>query len=1018
MRLHGIWIIEDDTGLKGRLFLWAEPIRAQVSKGKGKKNIHPYSLSSEEILDSLKLPADPHQATLLLPSSPSMPLSLATTETESDENPQIKEWKTPGVVVHDDHILNFLISLDETRLKEEKILLAEDLISLSNIARFAVELLIRQRFVPSIRRQKAEDRGQKTEGRRQKAKDRRQEVEEKELICYWQPVFVQEEEKRLFSHLKELVPDSGRCVCENIPAKENLVLHLLTFLINQAIKNFISYDLRGFFAGEDCITKGEEGLLHIPRGDLLYTRFKEWSSPLKIKPKAKGFRTCFRLESPEDNDQPWFLRFLFQAEDDPSLIIDTKDAWERKRRIQKAGLPEDFHHQFLTDLGVATRLFSLMEKALVVPKPTSLSLNTLEAYSFLQESAVILKECGFGIFVPSFWDMATRKGTQPKVVMKAAASAGNSGFGLSQMINFDWQIACGDKTITPVEFEALVRLKIPLVNIRGQWVELQPELTENLLKYLNKTEGVPLAEFIRLSLGSEQEGLQVERIEAKGWLKELLEGLSGSVKLDELPQPGDFRGEMRPYQIRGFSWMAYMNKFGLGVYLADDMGLGKTIQFIALLQNQKKEGLTKPSLLVCPTSVIGNWERELAKFSPDMAVLVHHGAGRLTSKGFSHEVKGKDVIITSFPLLHRDRDVLKDIDLGYIVLDEAQNIKNPYTKQAQATRAIKADLKVALTGTPIENRLSELWSIMEFLNPGYLKGLAEFRREFAIPIERYNDEEKAKGLKGLISPFILRRLKTDPAIITDLPEKVEVKTFSLLTKEQATLYQATVTNMMQKIDSLDGIDRKGEVLALLIKLKQICNHPALFLKDMSKLSLRSGKLERLIQMLEEVLEENDRALIFTQFAEMGKMLKGYLEEQFLGEVLFLYGGLSRKKREEMIARFQMETGPKLFVLSLKAGGLGLNLTQANRVFHFDRWWNPAVENQATDRCFRIGQKKNVIVHKFICQGTVEERIDEMIEKKKGLAEKIVGAGENWITELSTDKLRQLFALDKKAVMEE
>ncbi|HIE05701.1 MAG TPA: DEAD/DEAH box helicase, partial [bacterium (Candidatus Stahlbacteria)] len=333
-------------------------------------------------------------------------------------------------------------------------------------------------------------------------------------------------------------------------------------------------------------------------------------------------------------------------------------------------------------------------------------------------------------------------------------------------------------------------------------------------------------------------------------------------------------------------------------------------------------------------------------------------------------------------------------------------------------RQFNCDLKIALTGTPIENRLTELWSIMEFLNPGYLGGLRSFKRNYAIPIERYNDREKANRLKAIISPFILRRLKTDPKIISDLPNKVEIKTFCPLVKEQATLYQVTVDEMMESIGSSKGMKRKGAILALLMKLKQICNHPALFLHDKSKIAGRSGKLLRLKEMLEEVLEEGDRALIFTQFAEMGRMLKTYLEDVFLQEVLFLYGGVPRKIRERLIARFQSKEGPPFFILSLKAGGLGLNLTSASRVFHFDRWWNPAVEDQATDRCFRIGQRKDVIVHKFICQGTLEERIDALLEKKRGLADRIIGAGESWLTELSTSELSRLLTLSEDAVMGE
>ncbi len=996
MKLHGIWILDDE--IKGSLFLWAEELKPHLPAKPRKTNTHPYAVSSQEILEQIKIPATTHQQPLLLPSYPAFPIPSTSMDIEIEDKPVLKEWKTPGVIVKEDEILPFLVFLDEAELKGKKILLGDDILFLSKVAAYAIELLIRQRFIPYLKW-----------------------TQDKELVCLWQPVFINDEEKRLFSYFKESMPDVIRCavIKMGIPSREKLISGFLTSLINQTIKNFIKYDLRNFFGGEELIAQGKNAhLLDVRRKDIIYTQFKEWSSPLKVKPQTKGFRTCFRLEPAKDNDTPWYLRFLLQAEDDPSLLIDVKDAWEKKKKVEKAGLKGDFHNRFLADLGVALRLFPQIERALNEPKPHELTINTIEAYSFLQDVSLLFKECGFGVFVPSFWDIARKKGTQPKVMMKVAPTASSSKFGLAQLLQFDWQIAIGDEIISNEEFERLVELKIPLVNIRGQWVEIQPDMADHILKYLKTEKEISLNEFIRLSLGGgDEKGLSLAGFEAKGWLGELLEGLKGDVRIKELPQPDDLKGTLRPYQIKGLSWMDYMNRFGLGVCLADDMGLGKTIQFIALLLHQKKQGLNCPSLLVCPTSVIGNWERELTRFAPNIKVLVHHGQARLKDKEFKKEAQDVDVIITSFSLIHRDKEGIQNIAFKYMVLDEAQNIKNPYTRQAQATRSIKSDLKIALTGTPIENRLSELWSIMEFLNPGYLRGMNEFKKEFVIPIERYNDEEKANKLKQIISPFILRRLKTDSTIITDLPDKVEIKAFCPLTKEQATLYQATVDDMMKQIEEKEGIDRKGAVLALLTKLKQICNHPALFLHDRSRLELRSGKLERLKEMLEEVLEENDSALIFTQFAEMGKMLKNYLEDAFLSDVLFLHGGVLRKKREEMINRFQQENGPSLFVLSLKAGGLGLNLTRANRVFHFDRWWNPAVENQATDRAFRIGQKKNVMVHKFICQGTIEDSIDDILERKKGLADKIVGAGENWITELSTKQLRQLFTLRQEAVME-
>ncbi len=378
------------------------------------------------------------------------------------------------------------------------------------------------------------------------------------------------------------------------------------------------------------------------------------------------------------------------------------------------------------------------------------------------------------------------------------------------------------------------------------------------------------------------------------------------------------------------------------------------------------------------------------------------------------KISKRDVIITTYSLAQRDVDVLSAVSWRHLVLDEAQNIKNPSARQTQAIKKIKAGNRIALTGTPVENRLSELWSIMDFLNPDYLGSAKSFRKDFVLPIERYRSKERSEMLRGIVQPFVLRRLKTDPTIINDLPEKMEMKVNYNLTPEQASLYAAVVDEMLGKIELSEGIERKGQILSALTKLKEICNHPALFLQDGSTLDGRSGKLSRLEEMLYEVTAAGERALIFTQYAGMGTMLRHHLQKQLGCEVLFLHGGTPKKQRDSMIQRFQSGDVP-LFVLSLKAGGLGLNLTAANHVFHYDRWWNPAVENQATDRVFRIGQKKNVFVHKFVCLGTLEERIDQMIEDKKALAESVIGTGEAWLTELSNDALRDLITLRRDAV---
>jgi SNF2 family DNA or RNA helicase len=436
------------------------------------------------------------------------------------------------------------------------------------------------------------------------------------------------------------------------------------------------------------------------------------------------------------------------------------------------------------------------------------------------------------------------------------------------------------------------------------------------------------------------------------------------------------------------------------------------------LQHARRAGERRPMLLICPTSVVGNWEKEATRFTPDLPVLVHHGLARRKGDAFRQEANEHALVISSYALLQRDLEVLRKVSWSALILDEAQNVKNAQTKQAKAARSIPPGTRIALTGTPVENNVGDLWSLMEFLNPGLLGTQAEFKRRFFLPIQADRDPEALERLRCLTGPFILRRLKSDKSIIADLPEKMEMKVYCTLTREQASLYQAVVSEVEQALEAAEGIQRKGLVLATLSKLKQVCNHPAQFLGDNSAIEGRSGKLARLTEMLEEVLAEGDRALVFSQFAEMGAILKRHLQESFGREALFLHGGTPKRERDRMVERFQAQAdAPPLFILSLKAGGTGLNLTSANHVFHFDRWWNPAVENQATDRAFRIGQKRRVQVHKFVCAGTLEEKIDEMIERKQELAQRIVGAGESWLTELSTAELRDIMALRGSAVAE-
>ena len=759
---------------------------------------------------------------------------------------------------------------------------------------------------------------------------------------------------------------------------------------------------------------------------------QEWRRPLFLS-LAAPFRLCFRLEEPllgeeaeetsASSDASWYVRYLLQSVEDPSLLVPVEDAWSRKGVVTPLLRRDDFQPRefLLAALGQASKICSEIEASLKSAAPSGYALDTAGAQDFLAEKAWMLEQAGFVVQFPAWW---TRKGTKQRLTAKASAKSPSmtslAGLSLQTIVEFQWEAALGGVTLSREELEALARQKVSLVRVRGQWVQLDPQEIEAALAFWSrqKQEKVSLRQLARMALGAERApgGLAIEGVEASGWLEEWLARLNGSASLETLPTPEGFHGTLRPYQQRGYEWLRFLGQWGLGACLADDMGLGKTAQTLAFLGSQWEESGRRPALVICPTSVVGNWYREAQRFSPDLPVMVHHGLTRTRGDAFRKEAEAHGIVLSSYALLHRDFELLQGVPWAGIVLDEAQNIKNPETKQSKAARALQADWRIALSGTPVENHVGDLWAILEFLNPGFLGSQAEFKRNFYFPIQANHDPDAAERLKRITRPFILRRLKTDRTIIADLPDKIESKMYCTLTPEQASLYAAVVKEVTERLDEAEGIQRRGMVLATLTKLKQICNHPAQFLGDNSQIAGRSGKLARLTEMLEEALSAGDKALIFTQFTEMGGIIRKHLQERFGREVLFLHGGVSKKARDRMVERFQEEGGAlPFFLLSLKAGGVGLNLTAASHVFHFDRWWNPAVENQATDRAFRIGQKKNVQVHKFLCVGTLEEKIDAMIESKREVAANVVGTGEGWLTELSTAELKELFTLRQDAV---
>lgn len=1501
---HAIW----DSVVSGKLHLWAESssmpavVRKRGGRQMAQAQTHPFTLPYKalrealgEIAGSLLVQdADLDALTLRLPSTAKAPQSSPELIREQEDVGQditgFKAWDVETLTLAPGTALDFLLALPDNA--QRGVASGSSLRFWSMAAHFASELIVGQAYMPALQETKHDAR-----------------------VMYraaWQAILSDDDTERL-AQLAQLMPP----VCwsylplgdKHVSLLHEMVLHFLNATIDAFVRDSLSAkDLLPAQSRQltKTLSLPEQWLARLTAEDGTLTgtakelrvfaqMLQTWLGQLSMKEADSSFRTCFRLDQPSEEDtesKDWHISFHLQARDDRSLLVPAEQVW-RERSGMLTFLKRKFENpqeRLLADLGRASRLFPAIEDSLKTAHPSELTLDTEQAYQFLRQSAPLLEQSGFGVLVPPWWNKASAK---PRVKLKIKAKGDVAGHGLLSLdgiVAYDWKVAIGDTTLSAKEFEELVSLKMPLIQVRGQWVELRPEEIEAAIAFFRKKQSngtMTFGEALRLGLGQDGDavGLPVDGIEGDGWMQDILDKLSGNSKLTPIKAPPTLQGKLRPYQAKGVSWLAFLQQFGFGACLADDMGLGKcctpdtllsvngilqkaediwkinasetifdgegywtepteqlltnsldehtgqivqasikhiyrqqvtthmrkikledgnsitityphklltskgwtndlhvgdyvcvparliwhgkaedpdlvkmlawqiaegyeisnvstvritrkdtaileelrqcfqrvgkkfgikincptintsqitrvpnlritsaeyrrlleskgyewgnlaygkripdfimqadldsvkiflknyfeaeasvvesmrsieistaspvmiqqlsyllrrfgiwmristkqkratngsgifrpyqigilggnaarkfctqigfvsgrkqqklakicesisntnvegvpaseimaqvvsatklpirhfgmktvyitgsqqfssaslqrvvsafddilsgeaeqayrekpvskwtlrtldayakldmqllavtkaelqrlvsqevyyckvkeiedieydgwvydfeverhhnfvannllchnTIQLITLLLHERhtKKTVNGPSLIVCPMSIVGNWHRELHRFAPSLSVMIHHGAERLTGPVFEEEVSQHDVVITTYALALRDKEHLSHIDWQYLVLDEAQNIKNEAAKQTQAIKSIQAVHKIALTGTPVENRLSELWSIMEFLNPGYLGSGTDFRKQFAIPIERYHDAPKAESLKHLIQPFVLRRVKTDKTIIKDLPEKMEMKVYCNLTQEQASLYEAVVQEMMEKIENSEGIERRGLILATLMKLKQVSNHPTQFIGDGSSLAGRSGKLARLEEMLEEALAEGDKALIFTQFAEMGKLLCKYLQESLGQEVLFLHGGTPKKMRDAMVQRFQEERhGPKIFILSLKAGGVGLNLTGANHVFHFDRWWNPAVENQATDRAFRIGQLKNVQVHKFISVGTLEERIDQMIEDKKALAENIVGSGENWLTEMSTSQLKELFALSREAV---
>jgi hypothetical protein len=1023
---HAFWA---PLGLR----VWAETStasspRAPAARGRsGAPRLHPFAVDTRTLRTTAGAMGVLHKhtfaptGTLLLPSHLHAPqaspqLAAAFPDVHPPVDPATTaRWAVPVLAFSGRDALDFLLSIGEP---PEGAAMGDDLRALVEAAKIAIDFVARGRVAPAL------------------------EPVGDAWIAAWRPVLTDEADAERAAAFRRAMPAACAAAEEWGGADPRDVAdRALEALVDACARAPLTRAAvlpprKGRrTAGEDWVIEllagGGQHHHAIRDAGALHAALAEWARPLA--PPSGGLRTCFRLSPPEvgfdDGGQAesevveggWKVDVLLQAVDDPSLLVPAEQVWRTVgpltvfRRVL-----DDPHERLLGDLGRALRLYPELAPILRSPRPSGMETDAEGAYRFLREGAPLLAQAGFGLRVPPWWiKPAARLGLKLRAsVPKAGGGVAAGRVGVEALCAYQWQVSIGEATLSAEEFEALAAMKAPLVRVRGEWVELRPEEVQAALRMFQRRPSgqMTAAEILRLAMGADTpDELPLTQVEADGWLGELLSS-AGDAGVKEMRAPRGFSGKLRPYQRRGLGWMSFLDGLGLGACLADDMGLGKTVQLLALLLAERASGDGgAPTLLVCPMSLLANWQREAERFAPGLRVHVHHGADRADAETLRAVAAESDLVLTTYALAARDQEALAEVKWGRVVLDEAQNVKNSGARQTRAVRSFRAPRRIALTGTPVENRLAELWSILEFLNPGLLGSAAEFRRRFATPIEKHRDADRAAQLQRLTRPFILRRLKTDTSIIRDLPAKLEMKVFCTLTTEQASLYQATVDEMMEQVEDSEGIQRKGLVLATLLRLKQVCNHPAHALGDRSALAGRSGKLERLEEILAEVLDLGERALVFTQFAEMGLLLRSRLEERFGREVPFLHGATDRASRDRMVTRFQGGGGPPIMLLSLKAGGTGLNLTAANHVVHFDRWWNPAVEDQATDRAFRIGQKRNVQVRKLICAGTLEERIDEMIEDKKALADSVLGAGESWIARLSTAELRRVVALSHDAL---
>lgn len=821
-------------------------------------------------------------------------------------------------------------------------------------------------------------------------------TENNKLGIVWQPALLSKDVKILIEKTQALSPENLLLFgnSDPKPVTENQAVHIAGAFISvffYPLLDFYDNDefLQLFFQKGSCsfLAYGQKAIA----GGIYTWLHKYFLTQKKYKPNIlvdeldnETFQISINIQQIDQSSEPSI----------PLQQVLSQKKYEKQR------------FEILQSLGLINAFLPALEQYINRKGQEPLILDADEFAPFLMQSVPAIRLLDLEILLPKSLQVILKP--HPSVHLRQKSKDSLSLIRLNSLLDFDWQVAIGDTVLDEAEFKRLFRKSEGLIKFKQKYVYVSPGDLEKLFKHFSATKKLTAFDMLRAALSGEYYGSTISLTDdVKSLIKQLTEN-------EEVALPGNIHATLRPYQIRGYSWMYRNAQIGFGSLLADDMGLGKTLQVIAMILKFKEERLLKNEkvLVVVPTGLLTNWRAEIEKFAPDLNCATYHGADRTIPKNQD----SFDIILTSYGIVRSDAAKLKKMKWMAIVADESQNIKNQDTAQSKALKSIPASTFIAMSGTPVENRLSELWSVMEFCNRGFLGSLSEFRKQFSIPIQNLNDVHAANQLKKVTAPFLMRRMKTDKSIISDLPDKIEMDCFGSLTPKQAALYQKILQKAIEEIEGITENDhqslfkRQGLVLQMILALKQICNHPTQYLKNKIYDADLSGKTELLFDRLEPILDSNEKVLIFTQFTEMGELLKRFIRERFGEEPLFYHGGSTVKKRAEMVSEFQNDPSSKIFILSLKAGGTGLNLTAANHVIHYDLWWNPAVESQATDRAFRIGQGKNVMVHRFITKGTFEEKINEMIQSKKALANLTVSTGENWIGNLSNTELKEIFTL--------